>query len=157
MGGVWADPAWWGGFRYLQEKDKEAHPSLPGSWVADLYPSVTASIFQLIGLFLPLVCIYLWPLYLLAAAQARHGQLRPGMGSSPRHLFLHHSRSPWVIYLLSASSCSINTRGAGHWEKHLAFCTQIVPTPGPANPGQTPATNISPAVPSTSALLFSRK
>lgn len=85
MGGVWADPAWWGGFRYLREKDKEAHPRLPGSWVADLYPSVTASIFQLIGLFLPLVCIYLWPLYLLAAAQARHGQLTktPVLASLP--------------------------------------------------------------------------
>lgn len=84
------------------------------------------------------------------------------MGRSPRHLFLHHSLSPWVIYLLSASFCSINTRATGHWEKHLAFCTQIVSTAGPANPSQTPAMNISPAWPgskktavsSTLALLF---
>jgi len=71
MSGVRADPALW----YLRGEKKEAHPSLPGSLVANLYPAVTEIIFHPITLFLHLVCIYLWPLYLLAAAQARHGQL----------------------------------------------------------------------------------
>lgn len=85
VGGVWDDPAWRSRFRDIQEKDKKAHPSLSGSSVADLYPSVTESIFQPITLCLPLVCIYLWPLYLLAAAQARHGQITktPVLASFP--------------------------------------------------------------------------
>lgn len=88
------------------EKGEVAYSSLPGSSVVDLYASVTESIFHPIALFLLLVCIYLWPLYLLAAAQARHGQLT-------RHLFLHHSLSPWVMYLLSSFLCSINRRDTG--------------------------------------------
>lgn len=71
-------------------------------------------------LFLPLFCIYLWPLYLLAAAQARHGQLTkaPVLASLPLSL----------CYLLSPSARFTNTRDAGHWVKHLVFCTQIVST-----------------------------
>jgi len=69
-------------------KGMEAHLSLPGTATADWYPSVTEH--------LPVHCSisfsshYFAFIYGLCISWL---QLRPGMGSSPRHLFLHRSLS----------------------------------------------------------------
>lgn len=79
-------------------------------------------------LFLSLFCIYLWPLYLLAAAQAKHGQL---------------TKAP-VPYLCVAFPLFLFHKAIdrGHWVKHLAFCMQIVSTQGLAKSGQILVMNI---------------
>lgn len=72
-------------------------------------------------------------------------QLRADMGSSPRHLFLHHSRVSMghlLIFCIFLLYKHMRYRPLGK-----AFCMQIVSAPGPANSSQTPAINISPAWP----------